>query len=102
MQRIGVNGPLHFPEDYVLFADKIYQNRHPTVTLFTTQQINRKPEHMRDRSILIRLYYWAGALAYWTHTFVLVYAHRVSRFSKFLMNWAHTFFSDKLCKTKFK
>jgi len=40
MQQIGVNGPLHFPEDCVLLADKIYPNRHPTVTLFTTQQIN--------------------------------------------------------------
>ena len=68
MQRIGVNGPLHFTEDYVLLADKIYQNRHPTVTLFTTQQINRKPEHMRDRSILIILCHWAGALSYWAHT----------------------------------
>jgi len=55
MQQIGVNGPLHFPEDCVLLADKIYPNRHPTVTLFTTQQINRKQEHMRDRSIFIRL-----------------------------------------------
>jgi hypothetical protein len=49
MQQIGVNGPLHFPEDCVLLADKIYPNRHPTVTTFTTQQINRKPEHMRRK-----------------------------------------------------
>jgi hypothetical protein len=55
MQQIGVNGPLHFLEDCILLADQIYPNRHPTVTLFTTQQINRKPEHMRDRSIFIRL-----------------------------------------------
>jgi len=55
MQQIGANGPLHFPEDCVILADKIYRNRHPTVTLFTTQKKNRKPEHMRDRSIFIRL-----------------------------------------------
>jgi hypothetical protein len=55
MQQIGVNGPLHFLEDCILLADQIYPNQHPTVTLFTTQQINRKPEHMRDRSIFIRL-----------------------------------------------
>ena len=55
MQQIGVNGPLHFSKDSIFLADKIYPNRHPTVTLFTTQQINRKPEHMRDRSIFIRL-----------------------------------------------
>ena len=55
MQQIGVNGQLHFPEDCVLLADKIYPNRHSTVMLFTTQQINRKPEHMRDSSIFIRL-----------------------------------------------
>jgi len=63
MQQIGVNGPLHFPDDCVFLADKIYPNQHPTVTLFTTQHINRKPEHMRDRSD-----YWVGALAYWAHT----------------------------------
>jgi hypothetical protein len=67
MQRIGVNGPLHFTEDYVLLADKIHQNRHPTGTLFTTQQINRKPEHKRDVQYLSD--YWAVALAYWAHTF---------------------------------
>jgi hypothetical protein len=39
MQQIGVNGQLHFPEDCVLFADKIYPNRHSTVMLFTTQQL---------------------------------------------------------------
>ena len=55
MQQIGVNGPLHFLEDCILLADQIYPNRHPTVTLITKQQINRKPEHMRDRSIFIRL-----------------------------------------------
>ena len=55
MQQIGVNGPLHFLEDCILLADQIYPNRHPIVTPFTTQQINRKPEHMRDRSIFIRL-----------------------------------------------
>jgi hypothetical protein len=55
MQQIGVNGALHFLEDCILLADQIYPNRHPTVTLITTQQINRKPEHMRDRSIFIRL-----------------------------------------------
>ena len=48
-QQIGVNGPLHFPEDCVLLADKIYPNRQPTVTTFTTQQINRKPEHMKRK-----------------------------------------------------
>ena len=48
MQQIGVNGPLHFPDDCVFLADKIYPNQHPTVTLFTTQHINRKPEHMRN------------------------------------------------------
>jgi len=26
MQQIGVNGQLHFPEDSVLLADKIYPN----------------------------------------------------------------------------
>ena len=55
MQQIGVNGPLHFLEDCILLADQIYPTRHPTVTLFTTQQINRKSEHMRDLSIFIRL-----------------------------------------------
>jgi len=62
MQQIGVNGPLHFWEDFVLLTDKIYPNRHPTVTLFTTQpkrkkkrKKKRKPEHMRNRSIFIRL-----------------------------------------------
>ena len=50
MQHLGVNGPLHFPEDCVLLADKIYPNRHPTITAFTTQQINRKPEHMKGKS----------------------------------------------------
>ena len=69
MQQIGVNGPLHFLKDCILLADQIYPNRHPTVTLFTSQQINGKPEHMRDRSILSD--YWAGALAYWAHTFFL-------------------------------
>ena len=49
MKHIGVNGPLHFPEDCVLLADKIYPNRHPTVTAFTTQQIKRKPEHMKGK-----------------------------------------------------
>jgi hypothetical protein len=63
MQQIGVNGQLHLPDDCVFLADKIYPNQHPTVTLFTTQQINRKPEHMRDRSD-----YWVGASAYWAHT----------------------------------
>ena len=71
MQQIRVNGPLHFPEDCVLLADKIYPNRHPTVTLFTTQQINRKPEHI---------------------------ARRASRISKFLMNWAHTFVHTNFAK----
>jgi hypothetical protein len=55
MQQIGVNRPLHFLEDCILLVDQIYPNRHQTVTLFTTQQINRKPEHMSDRSIFIRL-----------------------------------------------
>ena len=55
IQQIGIYGPLHFPEDRALLADKIYPNRHPTFTLFTTQQINRKQEHMRGRSIFIRL-----------------------------------------------
>ena len=55
MQQIGVNGPLHFLEDCIPLADEIYQNRHPIVSPFTTQQINRKPEHMRDRSKFIRL-----------------------------------------------
>jgi hypothetical protein len=67
MQLIGVNGPLHFLEDCILLADQIYPNRHPTVTLITTQQINRKPEHMRDVQYLSD--YWAVALAYWAHTF---------------------------------
>jgi hypothetical protein len=39
MQQIGVNGRLHFLEDCILLVDQIYSNRHPTVTLFTTQQI---------------------------------------------------------------
>ena len=88
MQQIRVNGPLHFPEDCVLLADKIYPNRHPTVTLFTTQQINRKPEHMRDSSIFIRLLgLCIGILG--TYFFSC-------RFSKFLMNWAHAFFTQTL------
>ena len=45
MQQICANGPLCFPEDCVILAEYIYRNRHPTNTLFTTQQINRKPEH---------------------------------------------------------
>ena len=45
MQQIGACGPLHFPEDYVILADKIHRNRHPTVTICTIQQINRKQEH---------------------------------------------------------
>jgi hypothetical protein len=55
MQQIGVNGLLHFLENCILLAYQIYPNRHPTVTLITKQQINRKSEHMRDRSIFIRL-----------------------------------------------
>ena len=49
LQQLGVNGPLHFPENCVLLTDKIYPNRHPTITAFTTQQINRKPEHMNRK-----------------------------------------------------
>ena len=45
MQQICANGPLHFPEECVMLAEYIYRNRHPTTALFTTQQINRKPEH---------------------------------------------------------
>jgi hypothetical protein len=29
----------------VILAEYIYRNRYPTTALFTTQQINRKPEH---------------------------------------------------------
>ena len=45
MQQICANGPLHFPEECVILAEYIYRNRYPTTALFTTQQINRKPEH---------------------------------------------------------
>ena len=46
MQQICANGPLHLPEEKcVIMAEYIYRNRHPTTALFTTQQINRKPEH---------------------------------------------------------
>ena len=45
MQQICANGPLHIPEECVILAEYIYRNRHPTTALFTTQQINRKPEH---------------------------------------------------------
>ena len=44
MQQICANGPLHLPEECVILAEYIYRNRHPTVVLFTTQQITRKPE----------------------------------------------------------
>ena len=37
MQQICANGPLHFPEEYVILAEYIYRNRHPTTALFTTQ-----------------------------------------------------------------
>ena len=45
MQQICANGPLHIPEECVILAEYIYRNRYPTTALFTTQQINRKPEH---------------------------------------------------------
>jgi hypothetical protein len=45
MQQICANGPLHFQEECVISAEYIYRNWHPTTELFTTQQINRKPEH---------------------------------------------------------
>jgi hypothetical protein len=45
MQQICANGPLHIPEECVILAEYIYRNRHPTTALFTTQQINQKPEH---------------------------------------------------------
>jgi hypothetical protein len=45
MQQICENGPLHFPEESVILAEYIYRNRHPTTALFTTQPINRKPQH---------------------------------------------------------
>ena len=45
MQQICANGPLNFPEECVILAEYIYRNRHPTTALFTTQRINRKPEH---------------------------------------------------------
>jgi hypothetical protein len=45
MQQICANGPLHFPEECVILAEYIYRNRCPSTALFTTQQINRKPEH---------------------------------------------------------
>ena len=45
MQHICANGPLHFPEECVILSEYIYRNRHPTTALFTTQQLNRKPEH---------------------------------------------------------
>ena len=44
LQLCNKSGRLHFPEDCVILADKIYRNRHPTVTLGTTQQINRQQE----------------------------------------------------------
>ena len=43
----AVNGPLHFPEDCVLVVNKIYPNRHPIVTPFTTK--TRTPEHMKRK-----------------------------------------------------
>jgi hypothetical protein len=45
MQQICANGPLHIPEECVMLAEYIYRNRYPTTALFTTQQINGKPEH---------------------------------------------------------
>ena len=45
MQQICANGPLHLPEECVILAEYIYRNWHPTTALFTTQQINRKPEY---------------------------------------------------------
>jgi hypothetical protein len=45
MQQICANGPLHILEECVILPEYIYRNRYPTTALFTTQQINRKPEH---------------------------------------------------------
>ena len=95
----GVNGPLHFLEDCILLADQIYPNRHPTVTLISTQQINRKPEHLRDLSIFIRLLGRCVGILGTYFFFLYTPAGQVDFlrffFSKFLLNWAHTFFSHK-------
>ena len=56
IQQICANGPLHFPEEKcVIMAEYIYQNRHPTTALFTTQQINRK-QNTRAIYLSVSLY----------------------------------------------
>lgn len=40
---------LPFPEECVLLADKIYPNRYPIVTPFTSQQINRETPQVRRK-----------------------------------------------------
>jgi hypothetical protein len=40
---------LPFPDDCILLADKIYPNRHPVVTPFTSQQINRETPQVRRK-----------------------------------------------------
>lgn len=50
MRQIGADAALNFPEECVLLGDSIYPNRHPVITPFTRQQINRKPDHQKRKS----------------------------------------------------
>ena len=49
LPNIGPNGPLHFPENTFILADKIYPCVYPLMTPFTNTQIRRRQLNYRHR-----------------------------------------------------
>ena len=54
MQQIGRDLP--FPDNCFLLVDKIYWNRYPVMTPYTSAQINRKQGRIRRQRTLFNKY----------------------------------------------
>ena len=68
MQQIGVIGPLHFPEDCVLLADKIYPNRHPVIYNTANKPKTRTHEGPFNIYQIIGPVHYTGHILFFLHT----------------------------------